>query len=511
MKSIKKILSLVLALAMIFAMASTAFAATGTSPDSKGSITVNNTVKDNAYSIYRIFDLESFDTDKNAYSYKVNTAWSAFFAEGAEGLNYVTIDAKGYVTWIKGANAADFAAKAIAFANKEDAKIAATATQTSTANGSDLVFDNLDLGYYLVQSNLGALCALTTTSPAATVNEKNAKPTLDKTVKEGDDWYKNNDATIGDTVEFKATITVQGTAKDYVMHDKMDDGLTYQSVSKVTLNGNDVTADGNYIVTAPGTDGCTFDVTFTEAFCNGLNSGDVIVVYYSATLNENAAVEAAENNNAYLSYKDESSSTESSKTEESNTKTYTWEIPVFKYYTTTETVNGVAQAKETPLAGAVFSIYKDEACTAANIVKFTKTSDNVYQYKADGTVTEITTDSNGKFNLQGLDAGTYYLKEIEAPAGFNQLDTVLKVVISHEGLTTSTDNDDLTYKLQTGVKNGDTYTMTDVTEVKVENKTGAVLPTTGGIGTTMFYVVGSALVIAAVVLLVTKKRMSARG
>lgn len=511
MKSIKKILSLVLALAMIFAMASTAFAANGTSPDSKGSITVNNTVKDNAYSIYRIFDLESFDTDKNAYSYKVNTAWAAFFAEDAEGLNYVTIDEKGYVTWNKDANAAEFAAKAIAFANKENAKIAATETKTSNEDGASLVFDNLELGYYLVQSNLGALCSLTTTNPTATVNEKNAAPSLEKEVKEGDDWYKNNDATIGDTVEFKATITVQGTAKDYVMHDKMDDGLTYKEVSKVTLNGNDVTAEGNYTVTAPGTDGCTFDVIFTEAFCNGLKSGDVIVVYYSATLNANAVVEAPENNNAYLSYKDESSSTGSSKTEESNTKTYTWEIPVFKYYTT-EIAGGVATTKETPLAGAEFSLYKDEACTDANIVKFTKTSDNVYQYKADGDVTEITTDDTGKFKLQGLDAGTYYLKEVTAPAGFNKLDTVLKVVISHNDLTTGTDNDDLTYKIQTGVKNGDDYTMTDVTgEIKVENKTGAVLPTTGGIGTTMFYVIGSVLVVAAVVLLVTKKRMSARG
>lgn len=491
MKSIKKILSLALALAMIFAMASTAFAATGTGSDSKGSITVNNTVKDNAYSIYRIFDLESFDTDKNAYSYKVNTAWAAFFAEGAEGLNYVTIDENGYVTWNKDANAAEFAAKAIAFANKEDAKIAATATKTSNEDGGSLVFDNLELGYYLVQSNLGALCSLTTTNPTATVNEKNAAPSLEKEVKEGETWGKNNDANVGDTVEFKATITVQGTAKDYVMHDKMDDGLEYTGVSKVTLNGSDIAYTSDYEVTTATTDGCTFEVKFTADFCAKLKSGDVIVVYYSAILKTNAVVKEPENNNAHLSYTDANGTT--SKTEDSNTKTYTWEIPVFKYYD-----NGTENGTQTPLAGAVFSLYTDADCE--NIVTFTKTADNTYRYDGSGNVTEITTDTTGKFSLQGLDAGTYYLKEVTAPAGFNKLDTAVKVVITHVG--NDTDNT-LTHTITAGDAS--------VTEVGVENKTGAILPTTGGIGTTMFYVIGSVLVVAAVVLLVTKKRMSARG
>lgn len=495
MKLAKKFASLLLALAMVFSLGVTASAAEGDS-STTGKITINNTVKDTSYSIYRIFDLESFsdDTpdkhDDGAYSYKVNSDWSSFFTEGAAGLNYVDVDENGYVTWKADADAAAFAKAAIEYAQATAIPTVGEAKQAA-ADNDPVVFEGLPLGYYLVDSSLGALCALTTTNPEATVIEKNANPTLTKEVKEGDDWTDKNDANVGDTVEFRATITVQGTAKDYVMHDQMDDGLTYAGVTKVTLNGDtdaNIVDPSNYTVTAPAADGHTFDVAFSAEFCESLKSGDVIVVYYQATLNSNAVVKEPENNNAHLEYKDNSDETH--KTETSNTKTFTWQIPVLKYE------NGNT---EKPLANAKFTLYKTEAVaedgtkTYSDPVSFNTTEiTNTYEVAADGATTEITTDATGRFHLDGLDAGTYYLKEIEAPKGYNRLDTVVTVTIDHDGKINATEDN-----------------LTGATEIQVENKSGTELPSTGGMGTTIFYAVGGVLVLAAVVLLVTKKRMGA--
>ncbi len=471
----KKLASLLLVLAMVLAMTVTAFA---TVP--QGSLTVQNTVKDADYTIYRLFDLESYagSNENDAHSYKVASKWAAYFAADAGGRNYFDVDENGYVSAKESINAAEFAQKALAYAKANN--IVADGTMKGT--GGAIKFAGLDLGYYLVDSSVGALCALTTTDPDGVVIEKNSEPSLDKEVKENPDgtWGSVNDANIGDTVEFKATITVQGYAKNYVMHDKMDDGLTYVSVTSVTLNGNEVTADGNYTVNVNPTDGCTFEVAFSDAFCAGLKSGDVIVVYYSATLNDNAVVKEAENNKAHLSYTDVNG--ESHDTQEKETKTFTWEIPVLKYSN---------DDMDTPLAGAKFSLFKNEACT--EIIKFTSKGNNIYRVDPNGAVTEITTDATGKFELEGLDAGTYYLKETEAPAGYNKLNTIVKVVIEHDGKITV---------------DGATA---EVTEVAVNNKSGTELPSTGGTGTTIFYVLGSILVVAAGVLLVTKKRMSNRA
>ena len=477
----RKIASLLLALVMVFALATTAFAVV-----EEGSITINNTVDKATYAIYRLFVLESYagGNDTDAHSYKVAEKWESYFAENAEGRNYFDVDKNGYVTAKSGMNAAEFAKKALAYAGEHN--IAADAN--ATGNGGSVTVNTLPLGYYLIDSSVGALCSLTTTDPNGVVIEKNGAPTLDKQVQENSEanqapnygWGNRNDANVGETVYFRATITVQGFAKDYVMHDKMDDGLTYDKVSGVTLNGTTVGTEKYEVVTS-NTDGCTFEVVFKSEFCESLKTGDKIVVSYQATLNSNAVVAEPENNNAHLSYKDNNG--ESHNTQDSNTKTYTWEMPVLKY------ANGNTS---NVLAGAKFSLYTTENCEG-DPIKFTAKEGNIYQVTKDGAVSEITTTATGKFEIEGLDAGTYYLKETDAPAGYNKLNTVVKVVISHEGKIT--------------VDNGTTET----TEVQVNNNSGTELPSTGGMGTTIFYILGSVLVLAAGVLLVTKKRMSTEG
>lgn len=477
MKHAKKLASLLLALVMVLSMSVTAFAAGKT-----GTITIDNAVKDQTYTIYEILKLESYDATSNAYSYKATDAWKDFInGNDIKGI-YVDVDAQGYVTWHENASAADFDKAAQKYAKDNN-----IANQGSTkATDSTVTFNSLELGYYLLDSSLGTLCSLDTTNPNVTIQEKNAEPTNEKTVEEDStgNYGNKNDAYIGQTVNFKSTITAQAGAQNYVFHDKMDAGLTYGSVTGITLNGTTVDAS-NYTVTANPTDGDTFDVVFTQAFCNTLKANDKIVISYTATVNENAVVGGNGNKNeSKLSYGEEGKS----ETTPSETKTYTWDVDVFKYAKDGET--------EKPLAGAKFTLSKNNDGTSpiALIREKDENGNDTNTYRVaktgeTGTVTEITTDATGKFTIKGLDSDTYYLTETAAPAGYNKLAAPITIVIDSDG---NTKVDSIT-----------------VNEVKVLNQSGNELPSTGGMGTTIFYVVGSILLIGAAVLLVTKKRMSA--
>ena len=477
MKHTKKLASLLLALVLAFALAVPAFAAGET-----GSITINDAVVGQTYTIYQILDLESYNASANAYAYKAATAWSAFINDGAIKDTYVKVDAQGYVTWVKDADAAAFAKAAQKYA-KENNSIANQGSVTATT--TTVSFTGLDLGYYLVDTTLGTLCSLDTTNPDVVMEEKNEVPTNVKTVQEDStsNYGEKNDADIGQTVNFKSTITAQAGAENYVFHDTMSAGLTYTGVTGITLNNAAVDAS-NYTVVAEGlTDGCTFEVRFTQSFCDTLKANDQIVISYTATLNENAVIAGDGNpNTSKVSYGDSSNT---KYTPDSQTKTYTWDVDVFKY-----TMNGET---ETALAGATFTLSKNS--DGSNPIALVSKGNNVYRVaKTDetGTVTEITTDATGKFTIKGLDADTYYLTETAAPAGYNKLADAVTIVIG-----------------ENGVVNGTTEAPQGVDEVKVLNQTGAELPSTGGMGPTLFYVLGGVLVVGAVVLLITKKRMGA--
>ena len=474
MKQIKKLASVCLALIMALALAVPAFAAGET-----GSITINDAVVGQTYTVYQILDLESYNASSNAYAYKATTAWNTFINSDAIKGTYVEVDGQGYVTWKTGADAAAFAKAAQKYAKDNSITNQGSVTATTTT----VSFTGLDLGYYLVDTTLGTLCSLDTTNPNATIEEKNEAPTNVKTVQEDSNnaWGETNDADIGQTVNFKSTITAQAGAENYVFHDTMSAGLTYTGVTGITLNGAAVDAS-NYTVVAEGlTDGCTFEVRFTQAFCDTLKANDQIVISYTATLNENAVIAGEGNpNTSKVSYGDSSNT---KYTPDSQTKTYTWDVDVFKY-----TMNGET---ETALAGAKFTLSKN--ADGSNPIALVSEGNNVYRVAKTGetgTVTEITTDATGKFTIKGLDADTYYLTETAAPAGYNKLSGPVTIVIGANG-----------------VVNGTTEAPQGVDEVKVLNQSGTELPSTGGIGTTIFYVLGAVLVVGAGVVLVTKKRM----
>ena len=386
------------------------------------------------------------------------------------------------MTWVKGANVDDFAKAA---KGQLSGKIAAGSAKP-TENGSATI-SNLELGYYLVDSTVGALCELNTTKPNMEIKDKNEKPTIEKKVQEDSDgsWGDVNDADIGQTVNFKSTISAMPGARNYVVHDKMDAALEFGSVTSITAGNSNttLTAGSDYTVVTTGlNDGCTFHIVFTQAYLDSITVDTKIVINYTAKLTSDAVAGKGYVNDTWLDYGDKQH------TEHDTTTTYTWKLPIYKYQKDGETKKA--------LAGAEFILYKgtEENRDYAQVANGKLTGWTKEKAKA----TTLVSDAKGKIAVEGLDADTYYLEETKAPDGYNKLAGPVKVEISHE-VTDEGAHMTNTLKQDT----------TDVGQVEIENKSGTELPSTGGIGTTIFYVLGSILVIGAVVLLIAKKRMSA--
>lgn len=468
-KTFKKLFAALLAAALVLAMAVPAFAVTNAT---KGSITINNTVKGETYTIYRMFKLDSYNAESNTYSYTVESAWENFFKTGA-GKDYITLDGQNHPTWnaakSQDSDKADFAKLALKWATENKVPPAA---ESQTSTGSDVIFSHLDLGYYLVDSSLGALCGLNTTNPDVTITEKNEKPTIEKEVKNGDAWGTTNDATIGDTVEFKITIHVEAGAQKYKVTDTMEKGLSFNSgsikIDDAALDNNNATLTLKQKEGDP-----TFTLTFADSYVAG-KVGETIVVTYTATLNENAVV-AGNKNSATLHYSNQH-------TVNKETTTYTHEFDLVKVDGTTNKL----------LDGAEFKLYT--AKDGGEPIKFVAVEGGYRVANGDETGAVDTIKVNGKVHISGLDKVNYWLDETHAPAGYNKLTERQEVKLS-EGSQNAT--------LETGA----TTWAEGNGGVVVKNNAGTVLPSTGGMGTTLFYVIGGGLMVAAVVLLVTKKRM----
>lgn len=483
MKHLKRFMALFAALALVLAMAVPAFA--DTTPTT-GSITINNAVVDKTYKVYKILNLDSANSDYSAIIYKTNTKWAAFIDTVKDTYFDKIDDTTKVVTVKKGLTEAN--AKALAASAKEWLKthtdIQPDATEV-VATSSTVTFNNLELGYYLVEtsewgaSNVDAVFSLDTTKPNATINEKNSDTTTDKKIVENGVPKSTNSASIGDTVNYKTTITVKdGDPKNYVLHDKMT-GLDFNADSvKITVtNGStpkELTATTDYEVKTPE-DGCTFHIEFKT---NALKPNDVVEVTYSAKVAASAAIGGSGNTNeTHLDYG------ENKHTTPSETKTYVWSFDVHKY-----------TGENTALAGAKFKVWNSDKSKTAYF-KHDATA-KVYKFAGwtavEGAVCEFTTPDDGNIAFEGLNAGTYYLEEIEAPKGYNKLNDAIKFTIADENAPE---------------KGQVSYDTNSTGTIKVLNNAGTTLPTTGGIGTTVFYLIGGGLMVAAAVLLIAKKRM----
>lgn len=487
MKRVKRVLALLAAFALVLAMAVPAFA-----DGNKGNITVQNAKENEEYKIYRIFDLESYS--ENSYSYKMSEKWSkADFATDSVFREYFEI-VSGYIkpkVEFTDEAAATFAKNALAFAKEKN--IEDDGHQTAGKTG--VSFSSLSLGYYLLDTSLGTLCSLDTTNPAAILREKNDSPTIEKKVKENDNWDTDSNAKIGDKVEYQVTIHAKKGAENYVLTDTMDNGLTFNNDIVVKTGTKELALNTDYTVKTKTADSIenTFELTFTKTYLDSLTENTTdIVVTYSATINEKAVVAGAANKNtAKLKYGN------NSETVPSQTNTYTYKFDLVKIDGTTKKLLSNVEFKLYEAAtGSVDGEYK----VSGKPIQFVQTG-NTYRVAKDATVegatdTIVTTD-NKKVTIEGLDKKIYYLSETKPLDGYNKPNGAFSVdLTSGNMVTTATIGKDTVVNA------------TNAEKAKViENNTGTVLPSTGGMGTTVFYVVGGGLMAVAVVLLVTKKRM----
>ena len=468
----------------------------GTNAVQDGTITIGKPVIGETYEIYKLFDLESYDTEKKAYTYTISegSEWYTFMSTG-EGKDYVTLTdyetGKKIVTWKDGADVVKFARAALTYA-EDNSSISPLDSKTAVDSDKDGVadevkFSGLSLGYYLVDSSLGTLVGLNSTVRDVTINEKNTPPTIDKTVEEKDKYGDISTGKIGDTVNFKVEIYAKKGAQNYVLYDKMDEGLTFNTNSIVVKVGDTtLTRDTDYTVATEDIDDKTFVVTFTKTYLDSITADTTIVVTYSAVINEKAEINGDGNlNEASLKYGD------NTETEPDYTRTYVLDFELLK---------ADGSAKELP--GAEFRLY--DAATGGNEIKvyLTETA-NVYRvaYTAD-ELAKATTINAGKVMIEGLDADViYYLEETKAPEGYNKLTSRVPVQL----VSTIGTNNEQTSTVTGTSTNLLTYSSNRVTVV---NTTGSLLPDTGGIGTVLFITIGSMMVLGFGVLLVTKLRLA---
>ena len=478
MKKIKKIFALLIAMVMVLGTMSMSAFAADTNP--KGSITINPAVTDpqadtTTYEAYKIFDMTTngaTDDDGNytAVAYTINSNWANFFAAGGPGASYIVATNPGSLNPI----AVDGTTKYI---NITDSNVAAFAKAAYTS-----------------------IVSLTSTSPDAEIAQKAKYPTL---TKEADDISVEVGQKVTYTLKSTVPDTTGYTKYEMVFADTTTAGLTFDGVSsiKVTIGGTELAAADYSVSTANPDFELTIDMLKDQdgKKVAKYTYDDEIVVTYTATVNE-AAVVKIDENNATLKYNNNpKDDTSTGTTPPVVVKTYSSKVVI-------EKVDGADSSKmlegakfvlrcktpgtaegdshETDLAAGKYYFYD---ATAKNVKWVTPASVVAADLAKDTTITVVTTDANGAANFDGLEDGVYELIEVEAPKGYNLLTTPTEFTIA--GSDT------------------DVQALTVTAEVK--NNSGTMLPSTGGIGTTIFYIIGAILVIGAGVVLVTRRRMNA--
>lgn len=484
MKYTKKLLSLAMVVILALAMAVPSFAAQEGSLTG-GSITINNAVDKETYDLYQILYLESYNPETGAYAYKANSEWAGWLATQT---NYVKID-NGYVSWVDGADAAAFAEAALAYAKTgvgEPAQARIAPVGTETASGTTVTFSNLMLGYYLIDTSLGSLCSLDTTNPTVEIYEKNSTPTVTKAVKEDSTGGFGETATIDvvDTIYYQLTVNTgtnshgvgTGVNDNYVITDVLPTGITYNNGS-VDIADWDLGED--YTVNYSGQ---TLTITLLAGEgkeLSGLGQNADVVITYNAAVTSTVKIGHSEGNvnNVTLKYQKQES--------KDSATVYTYSIGGTGEGAPFQKVDG--KDGTTPLAGVKFVLMSGDKYATFENGKLTG-----WNGTENDEASQLTTDSNGNIYAYGLDAGTYTLKETYTLPGYNMLDGNITVVIAEDGSVTYDYTGDEAPAAGT---------------IVVKNNSGAELPSTGGIGTTIFYTLGGLLVVGAAVLLVTKKRV----
>ena len=492
MKHTKKLASLLLALVMVFALATTAFAAENTtiSPPEGSTRT---------YDVYQIFTGDLYEGVLS------NIKWGKN-GTGTEGtaVDQTTLAA---LAAVNGKSDTEKLTEIQKYVKLDSEKFG------TVSNGNPLT---VPTGYYLIKDNgpvndgeayslyVVQVVGPTTISPkvGTTTSDKKVKDTNDSAANSTTDWQDSADYDIGDAVPFKLSATIAQDYANYThgykltFHDKEDAGLSFNKNSvKVYVDGTLITT-GYEVVTEGLTDGCTFEVRFANLKdIASVKAGSIISVEYPSTLNNQAVIGSTGNKNtshvSYTNNPNDEQTGEGGKTPDDVVIVFTYKTIVNKV-TKNPNYDPTVEGSEEyiPLKGAGFTLYKKNASGA---------------YEAVGS--ELKGEDMTTFTWSGLDDGDYKLVETTTPSRYNTIpDIEFTITATHD---VTSDNPTLI-----SLSGGDKFTgviSTGVVSANIENQAGAQLPSTGGMGTTIFYVLGSVLVIGAAVLLVTKKRMSTKG
>ena len=558
MKKMKKLLALLIAMVMVLSMGASVFAA----PAADGSLEINNAIIGESYTLYKIFDLTYGDggtsTDVTvptedaqnaiagtykpvAYTYTKGSGTDNFYTALAAATEYFTVTQVGtsdvytVVRKMNGTTPVKTDAEVIQWMKDNVSKLPADRTiGTITAASTSVKWENLAYGYYYAESSAGSLVTIDSTLKDVIVKEKNTIPSDEKKVKDSgaqtEEWGTDDDAQIGDTVDFRLKVKDgKGTDSFITLHDKMSAGLTLKQNSFSITDKNGAVDPTNYTVyvdkdlvtdttgtatvivdktvdlsTTDITNGQTtyhvkdddsFVIVFKASYIASLAENDEITITYSAILNDGAVVGTPETNKSKTTYSNQT-------TTEKITRVHTYDVDILKYandVTTTAIADAVFQLQDstgntriwlTPgTAVQGYDVYEVAENQTPDLTGLTEVHDTrdpaiLIGYKNDQNTMVLynafVTTAGKKVRINGLDVDkTYKLEEIEAPNGFNKLTEKVTVEAT-----------------------------TDFADQNIQNLSGTELPSTGGIGTTIFYIIGAILVIGAGVVLVTRRRMN---
>lgn len=555
-KTIKRLGAVLLAMAMAVSVLCTSALA----EDTSNSITITTTSSGHTYEAYQVFAGSTSAATDDKTSLGI-TGWGSG-VKAAELVTALTTESNAansilrdkFTNILKKGNAAsgvavdpdsadaaqnvaasikDFSDKgeeAKAFAKIVAAHLSETKTSSTETKNSDVTtgykIDNLEAGYYLVKDEDNSIGAnkedaytnyIMEVVGAVTVKPKSAVSTVEKKIVENKAEKDATTAKVGDVVNFELTGTLPSNYADYKepyvyeFHDILSKGLTYNGDVKVYVkNDNEEVEITGYTVTSTNaatetpTDATTITVKFenlkadTVKVTDNNNSVTIdknskIIVKYSATLNENAVVgEAGNTNTVNLVYSNNPNNTSTGTTKDDKVTVYTFQLNVTK-------VDGTNNG--TKLAGAKFKLYYETDNTKYYVKEVTDDNTIKSWTRTENEALELTTDNNGNITVKGLKEGTYYLEETEAPAGYNKLTAPVKVEIA---------NDSTNIHRLDSVRADDTVgtVAQAVGTITIANNKGSTLPSTGGMGTKLFYTIGGILMAGAAIVLVVRKRRS---
>lgn len=548
MKKVKKILSVIMTAAMLLVLGVSAFATQTVSVGTgTGSITVTNATEGKTYRLYKLFDA-TYSDDAVSYSYTKTGDDDALFdlltADGSPFTLTQVFATDTYVVTTE-ATASDISDWIKSNLTETDGILTdgdvLKSIASVEASESEIRFDELAFGYYFITSTLGTTITIDSNTPDKSVIDKNQGPSWDVDdegsgkiiTSDSNKTYENgtqeNSVNVGDIVNFMIGVNTTNYSGDqaiveYYINDSLGKGFEYVQDSLVVKIGDvaltkvdaDPVVGVNYSVVWNEEDN-SFRITIPwfdedEGIFASDDANNNITVTYSATLVDNddtVYAGAGNKNTATFDYRDTSDDPTPGDepyhtTDEKETKTYTFALGFTK-------IDGKTKQ---PLPGAEFRL-KNEA--GAFIIATGSNGAYVYSGTTDdeNEATTFTTDQNGQLIVKGVAEGTYTVIETKAPDGYNQLTSPVNVSpsiveSSTYSVTYTTYYDAEGNVVDTEQEEGSTLTRTydvSVVELVIENNAGTVLPGTGGIGTRIIYIVGSLLVVGAVVILITRKRL----